>query len=102
MRPLNSRHRDLALDRPCAPGEACTQSRPEDMLIPPRSALRQALALTFPWYAARWRDLELPRPPDAPPGSGAAQAWLASVTVPVQGLPGTETPLPAESRGRPS
>ncbi|MDE7370688.1 MAG: YkgJ family cysteine cluster protein [Desulfovibrio sp.] len=85
VRPLACR-RYLVLERPCAPGEICTESRPEDMLIPARKALHAALALTFPWYGARWRDLGLTEPPDASPESAAAQAWLASVTVPLQRL----------------
>lgn len=84
-RPLACR-RYLVLDRPCAPGEVCTESRPGDMLIPARGALMEALAMTFPWYAARWRELGLTRPPAAEPHSEAAQAWLRSVTVPVQRL----------------
>lgn len=86
VRPLACR-RYLVLDRACAPGEVCTQTRPEDMLIPARRPLMEALALTFPWYAARWRELGLPEPPAAEPVSEAAQAWLRSVTVPVQNLP---------------
>lgn len=85
VRPLACR-RYLALDRRCAPGEDCATDRSEDLLIPARLALRAALALTFPWYAARWRGLRLPRPPRAAPASDAAQAWLRSVTVPVQNL----------------
>ncbi|MDE5880007.1 MAG: YkgJ family cysteine cluster protein [Desulfovibrio sp.] len=85
VRPLACR-RYLVLDRPCAPGEVCTQSRPGDMLIPARGALHAALALTFPWYASHWQGLGLTRPPDASPESHAAQAWLRSVTVPVQRL----------------
>ena len=85
VRPLACR-RYLVLDRRCAPGEDCATDRPEDMLVPARRALRAALALTFPWYAARWRSLRLPRPPEAAPESEAAQAWLRSVTVPVQDL----------------
>ena len=86
VRPLACR-RYLVLGRPCAPGETCTESRPGDMLIPARKALHAALALTFPWYGARWQELGLPEPPAASPESAAAQAWLASVTVPVQNLP---------------
>ncbi|MDE7241348.1 YkgJ family cysteine cluster protein [Desulfovibrio sp.] len=86
VRPLACR-RYLVLDRACAPGEVCTQSRPGDMLIPARKALHAALAMTFPWYAGRWQALGLPEPPAAEPGSEAAQAWLRSVTVPVQNLP---------------
>ena len=85
VRPLACR-RYLVLDRPCAPGEICTESRPEDMLIPARKALIAALGLTFPWYRAHWRELGLTRPPDAAPESAAARAWLASVTVPLQRL----------------
>ena len=85
VRPLACR-RYLVLDRPCAPGEICTESRPKDMLVPARRPLREALALTFPWYAARWQELGLPGPPSAEAGSEAAQAWLKSVTVPVQNL----------------
>lgn len=84
-RPLACR-RYLVLDRRCAPGEDCSASRPEDLLVPARHALYAALALTFPWYAAHWQRLGLPRPPRAAPASGAAQAWLRSVTVPVQNL----------------
>lgn len=85
VRPLACR-RYLVLDRRCAPGEDCSASRPEDLLVPARHALHAALALTFPWYATRWRSLRLPQPPGAAPESGAAQAWLRAVTVPVQNL----------------
>lgn len=88
VRPLACR-RYLVLDRPCAPGEVCTESRPGDMLVPARQALTRALALTFPWYAGHWQELGLQKPPAAPPESAAAQAWLASVTVPLQALPWT-------------
>lgn len=85
VRPLACR-RYLALGRRCAPGEDCATDRPEDLLVPARPALRAALAFTFPWYAARWRLLGLPRPPAGAPESETAQAWLRSVTVPVQSL----------------
>lgn len=85
VRPLACR-RYLVLDRPCTPSEVCTQSRPEDMLIPARGALHAALALTFPWYAGRWQALALSQPPKAAPESETAQAWLRSITVPVQSL----------------
>ena len=88
VRPLACR-RYLVLDRPCAPGEVATQRRPDDMLVPQRMALREALALTFPWYAGRWQALGLPQPPEATPASEAARAWLRAVTAPVQSLPWT-------------
>ena len=56
------------------------------MLIPARKVLHAALALTFPWYGARWQKLGLTAPTDASPESEAAQGWLASVTVPHQRL----------------
>ena len=89
VRPLACR-RYLVLDRPCAPGEMCTESRPADMLIPARKALHAALAMTFPWYDARWQALGLPEPPEAEPGSEAARPGFAPSPCLSSALRGTE------------
>lgn len=79
VRPLACR-RYLVLDKPCAPGECPTESRPDDMLLPSRQALEKALVHMLPWYADR---------PDYPKTDDSKTLWtfFRSITTLLQNLP---------------